>query len=249
MSNEPSIQIERIHYGPFPEAPRLNPKLSPELPLLLATLVIAWEPDDAPQAIARLEESLIAFSPRFRSHECRGADRYHVFRHGGSGEAKRDGNSGHRGASAHRNGYSGPLALAHLLEHALIDFQCSITGLKRCSGATAQRADADNRFDVMVECPDPRAGRCCLGLAIAWLQMALAGRPPGLEEREILDVAGIAYQDGDRKITSATASRRLRVPADNAERALQALAEVGYLTEVPWAMNLSGLRSWTLCSN
>jgi hypothetical protein len=222
----PTIEIETISHGPLPEAPRLNPKLSAQSPLLRATLRIAWEPGDGVETIAALEESLLAFSPRFRDHECRGAEAYHVFRRGRPRGKEPDGGSDSRGASV---SYVPALALAHLIEHALIDVQCRITGARRCSGATAQRADGPDRYDIMVESPDPRAGRCSLALALAWVCQALAGHPLGVPEREILEVARRVFDSGNGALHPAGVARSTGLPEARVAEALEALAQLGCL--------------------
>ena len=69
------------------------------------------------------------------------------------------------------------LALAHLIEHAVIDFESAITRATRISGVTGARRSPPGRFDLMVECPDPAVGRLCLALAVLSLTGAADARP------------------------------------------------------------------------
>src|SRR4029077_12211378 len=79
MDQSPEIRIAKLQHGPFPDAPSLNPKFSPHQPFLLATVDIRWDPEAARSAVARLEETLLVFSPDLAKHECRGQGAYRVF--------------------------------------------------------------------------------------------------------------------------------------------------------------------------
>src|SRR5258705_7421036 len=166
MAPSPEIRIAKLQYGPLPGAPSLNPKISPRQPLLFATLDIRWEPRAPRSAVARLEENLLAFSPDFAKHECRGEGAYRVFAARGPESPSRSGAAGHaHSASVGGEPHDGRLALAHLLEHAVIAFQCAITDASRGSGITAAHQSTSGRFDLMVECQEERTGRRCLVLA------------------------------------------------------------------------------------
>lgn len=54
----PDITVVRIDYGTFP-------------------LDIRWDDPDPAFAVARCEKVLLAFSPSFKRHECRGPEVYH----------------------------------------------------------------------------------------------------------------------------------------------------------------------------
>ncbi len=48
--------------------------------------------------------------------------------------------------------------VAHLIEHVMVDLQCRTSGMRQCSGITCGHRAPENRFDVFVECVDPRIG-------------------------------------------------------------------------------------------
>jgi hypothetical protein len=230
MATEPEIRILQVEHGLFPAARALNPRFGPESPLLLASLLVRWEPEDPAGAVAALEERLLAFSPGFARHECRGLETYHIFAPGRRAVPP-------TGPPVFEAG----LMLAHLIEHAVIDFQCAVSRQRRCSGATAARRDGRDRYDLLVECRDFPVGRCCLGLAVTWLSAAADGHPPGAPEREILAAARLAHERRGESLTPALIARVLRWPGESARRALAALSEVGYLVESPYSVNLSGV--------
>lgn len=239
MPTAPEIRVAKVDYGPLPEARALNPKFSPKSPILFATLDIRWDPDDPVAAVARLEAALLTLYPRFVLHECRGSSRYHVFAH-----VRRPAASGSGDGGAP---FEGALALAHLVEHAVIDFQCDILAKKRCSGITAARRAPRGRFDLMIECLDLHVGRCCLTLATTWLTMAARGHTLGPAEREILAVARLAYGHRGEALRPRSLARTLGWPQGRAERALSALSEVGYIVESPFTVNLSGVPEYRIC--
>jgi hypothetical protein len=245
----PHISIAKMDYGPYPEAGRLNPKLAPDAPLLLATLDIEWHPRDPGCLLHALEQALLEFAPRFGRHQCRGERAYHVFAGGGPG-------SGRRGVTApveptgsiERQPFDPLLALAHLLEHAVIEIQTTITAQATCSGLTGAHRDPANRFDLMVECRDARVGRCSLALALAWLTSALEGNPPGSEEKDILAAARFINLRAGGRVTRRTLAGALRLSEQGAARALEALEQVGYLSEARYTMNLSGIPEYRIAA-
>ncbi len=243
MPTAPLIRILKIEHGPFPEARSLNPRFSPDRPLLLARLDILWLTEDPVAAIASVEETLLAFSPGFAKHECRGARSYHVF-------ARAVRRAPAPAASPQSDGAANPfeaaLALAHLIEHAVLDFQCAITGERRCSGVTAARRSPPGRFDLLVECRDPEVGRCCLVLSVAWLTSITQGHTLGATERAILAAARLAHDRRGQGLRPPAVARALSWSEDQAWRALSALSEVGYLVETPYSMNLSGVPEYRL---
>ena len=50
------------------------------------------------------------------------------------------------------------LNILHLMEHVIIDIQCTITKMKKCSGITCNYHKPPNRFDIFVECIDKKIG-------------------------------------------------------------------------------------------
>jgi hypothetical protein len=252
MTLTPDVTVVALSYGPYPEAAALNPRLAPDQPLLLATLDIFWSPPDPAAEIARLEESLVGLSPGLAAHQCRGLPAYHVFlgarrggRPGADGAGAAPGDAPGAGEDAPGPApYDARLAFAHLVEHAVIDFQCSITGRRRCSGVTGAHAARDGRYDILVESTGPRVGNACLALAAAWLAEAAAGRRLGDDEREILTVAAWLHGRDGGAWSAPLLSLALGLTETGAGRALAALADVGYVEGMRATMSLDGLREY-----
>ncbi len=245
MADPPQVSIARIRHGVFDEALPLNPRFIPGRPLLIATLEIDWKPADPVRALSALERALLAFSPLFARHECRGEGIYHVFRPDRNSH-RRPRSARHREEGAAHGPMEGALALAHLIEHAVIDFQSDVTGMTRISGITAAHRHAPGRFDLMVECLEPEVGSCCLRLAAAWLAAALDGEGPGAEEREVLNLLRLIRSLLRRSFFAPEVARRLGWSEERTVRGLEALRRAGYLEEAPSTMNFSGFREYRL---
>jgi hypothetical protein len=240
----PKISILEIRHGTFPQASRLNPRFTPDRPLLLVTLRIRWAPKNPPRAIAALEKGLLAFSPAFRRHQCRGMGIYHVFSDAGGNGGSRSGSGESSASSGVEEEFDAGLALAHLLEHAVIDFLSEVTGEASCSGITGAHRSASHRYDVLVECREIEIGCCCLALALAWLQGLCRGQALGSAEKEVLSVLRWIHRRPAPEVFASRVAGALGWSEDRVERALQALQATGYLEAIDYAMNLSGVPAY-----
>jgi len=241
MSLPPDVRVVGVEFAPSRLAASLNREIAPGSELMRAALDIHWSEPEPIAALTRIESRLVDFSPTFRSHQCRGPIAYHVFlrdRSGASGDT-----AGERGPSSGdaAQPFDACLALAHLIEHAVIDFESTVTEEARISGITGARRNPPGRFDVMVECHDRRIGRLCLGLAVAALTGAADERPPGRRERETLAAVRLAYRHPGRTWTPGAVARVLGWSFPQAARALSSLHDLGYLTESPLTVNISGV--------
>ena len=228
----PRIDIEACDFGRFPVASTLNARIPAGAPLLRATLAVRWDDADASASLQGLEASLLGLSPSFRRHQCRGPSAYHVFGGNGRPRAPADFEPG--------------LALAHLLEHVVIDFECAVTDAPRCSGVTGALRARPGWYHMFVECPEKGVGRLCLALARRTLDGILAGVEVGASERQAIASARLAYRDPDKPLTPPAVARRLACLEAEAGRALDLLSGLGYLREVPYSVNFSGVPTYRL---
>jgi hypothetical protein len=240
MPDLPVVQVIETVYGPMEQATSLNRRMARGGPLLRATLDVQWADPRAVQVLSRVEAALVAFSPSFCRHQCRGPHAYHVFARERPAAAVRNGR--HAVAQGSRDmPFDARLALAHLIEHAVIDFESAITHETRISGVTGAHLRPPGRYDLMVECPDPAVGRLCLALAIVSLTGAADSRPPGRGERDLLATARATYRHPGRVWTPPGLARVLRWPIARAEVALSSLRDLGYLVPLSSTMNFSGV--------
>ena len=241
MSLQPDVRIVEVEFAPSSLAASLNREIAPDSELMRAALDIRWSEPEPASALARIEQRLVDFSPTFRSHQCRGPIAYHVFLRDRSGAAGDTAGDPGPASGTSAQPFDACLALAHLIEHAIIDFESSVTEEARISGVTGARRKPPGRFDVMVECHDRHIGRLCLGLAVATLAGAADERPPGRRERETLAAVRLAYRHPGRTWTPGAVARVLGWSFPQAARALSSLHDLGYLTEFPWTVNISGV--------
>jgi hypothetical protein len=204
--NEPArIRVLSCRFGPHPESQPLNPRFRPDSSRLQLALDIEWEPRDAVAALARLEQELAAVCPSLAAHDCGGTGAYRILRA--------------REATAGAPDFEAPLALAHLLEHVLIDAVAAVSGEPRVSGATGARRDAARRFDLFVECPDAALVPPLVRLALAWLAAGLDGGGLDGAGGPVLDVLRRLY----RQPTHSLAVGEL-TPGAGSDRVAAALA-------------------------
>lgn len=233
MAAPPVITILAVTHGPFPAAAELNHKIDPGHPILRAALDIAWDDPDPAPAIGRLEQSLVTLSASFERHECRGPSAYHVFMGNGAGP-------GPLPVTAEES-FDGRLALAHVIEHVVIDYLFAVNEVERCSGVTGARRDAASRYDLLIECDDEALGRLCLGLAVTVVNAAFLGRPLGESDRDPIVVTRMARALPGRPFTPPELARALGWTEMRARRAMMTMRQLGYLKEETYAMNLSGV--------
>jgi len=247
MTLRPEVQVVQIDYGPLELAASLNRAIARDSPLLKVSLDIHWDEPDPASALDRIEMTLAAFSPSFREHQCRGPFAYHVFRkqgppsHGVAGDVAGAEGSPAQTAKSRAQPPDAGLALAHLIEHAVIDFESAITHAARISGVTGARRRPAGRFDLMIECPDPAVGRLCLALAVLSLTGASDARPPGRREHDLLAIARLAYHHPGRVWTPHGVARAFAWPMARADAALSSLRQLGYLAPLVDTVNISGV--------
>jgi hypothetical protein len=233
----PQIDVEEILYGRFPVAATLNRRIRAARPLLRVTLRIRWDDRDPSAALGQVEKELLAFSPGFGQHSCRGADGYEVFT-GNGGRRTRGG--------AAPPGLDGGLALAHLIEHMVIEFECRVADLRLCSGVTGALRRTPGLYHLFVETTERGVGRFCLALALRTMRAQFDGRPPGAEEDEALSAARLAFSRPQQRLTIPLMASALSWSPSTAARALALLRDLGFLREEPYGVNLSGLAAYRL---
>jgi hypothetical protein len=231
-----SIRVLASEFGWYPEIFPLNPEFRPGASAVKLTVEIDWPSADAIAALAALEAQLVAFSPSFRFHQCRGPHQYRVF--------VDPGNSA-RGAAA--EALEASLALAHLLEHVMIDSIAFVTDALSVSGITGAHADSRDTFDIFVECSEPVVAKLASDLGRSWMETLMVGGRLDRSPRATLELARFLYRNRTRVVDPGLVARSLGIAQGTARQALARLEAAGFACPEPQTMNLSGLSHYRLC--
>lgn len=220
MKRRSRIRIAGSEVGLFPHSLALNPRFRPEVQRIKVDVEIEWEPLRRNDALVALENALVEISPNLRRHECFGPPAYRILR---GFDAPRDTPDGETAQ------IELPLALAHLLEHLMIDTVATLTGEVLVSGATGARWDSRQRFDIFVECSDVAVAPLVVRLSVSWMQAVMAGRrldgagPPALE------LAHRIYARSGRGLDPTAWARRQRRDPRQVASALRWLEKNGFV--------------------
>jgi hypothetical protein len=120
----------------------------------------------------------------------------------------------------------------HLLEHLIVDLQCTLAGMGVCSGITCGWKNPEHRFDLFVECDDPRIGvfAACFGTHL--INNFLAGRPGEDDYGLMLQVAGLVESFPETKEAIRRLAAALNESVENITRAVNMLAQFNFFLEI-----------------
>jgi len=223
------IRFLAMSHGPHPEVDRYNTRFLPGSPKLKATLeVVGFSPqaEGIPPVAVPLLTDLF---PNLLRHVCCGGNDIHttLFRR------------------RRRNGCALPPTnhgtdLCHLMEHLALELVSAMSASGACSGITCAYREPPHRFDLFVECPDPRVGAAALRCAAHILIAALTRgeTPPGAGRyaetaRYFLGRPRSVLNPGDLLAD-------LQGDPVQLEAALRFLAGVGFLEEDRFTFDFSG---------
>lgn len=226
------IQVLASDLGSFLHVLSLNPAFRLEARRLRLTLEINCELVQAGRTLLDLDEQLLSACPSLRLHQCRGPHEYRLF------ESQAD-------------DFAAPpieanLALAHLIEHVMIDTVAFVTEAESVSGVTGAYTNSSSRFDVFVECPDESVGALATYVGITWIASLLRGARVNGAARSALGLARYLYQERPRAVDTRRAARELNREPSEIEQDFGWLMASGYAREVPQSMNFSGLPAYQL---
>lgn len=228
----PRIEVLALDLGHHPEVLPLNPRFREGAATLKLTLDVHWRPERPRAALAALEGRLAEVAPSLRRHQCRGPEDYRVFRPPADGRDE--------------PAIEAALALAHLVEHVILDTVSFVTGAPTVSGVTGAHRGRRNRFDVFVECATPAVARLASGLALHWTRALLAREALDGMGRPVLALARYLFLHHPVEVDPRLAAADLDVDPAATERLLDWLRETGFAREVPWSLNFSGIPRYAL---
>ncbi|MFQ5717923.1 MAG: hypothetical protein ACE5IK_00100 [Acidobacteriota bacterium] len=228
------IHVHGAELDAHHEALSLNASFHEDVPLLKLQLTIDWEPTVPSHAIHGLEEQLAHVSPSLTRHQCRGQEEYRV-----------------RSAGTHTESRAATvepaLALAHLVEHVMIDVVAFITGARTVSGATGAPSDSTRPLDVFVECPDAAVGQLATHLALHWAVSLIDGESIDGTGRSALRLARRLYRHRPHPVSFCDATRQTHGDPARIGRALGWLEESGFACRVNYTLNFSGAPYYRVC--
>lgn len=236
MADRHIIEVLGSDFGVYPAIAGLNPMLDAEATVLKLTVQVDWHPGDAAERLREVEHRLTAAAPSLGRHQCRGPHQYRLFQPG------QEGATGSLGGTAEDSPFEPGLALAHLLEHVIIDAVAYVTEAPRVSGLTGERGDVRLTFDVFVECPDRVVADAVLRLSRRWVEGVLGGEVLNGGMGRTLELARRLYQSRPAALDARAASLALGQTLPDTEAALLALVQAGFAREEVATLNLSGGR-------
>lgn len=155
------MHIRRIQYARVPKIRMLNHRFRPDASHLIVTLDVEGYAPPATNDFPAMYRALADLFPTLSRHSCcEEWENTPLFL------------QAHEGVSIKSVGEAADVA--HLVEHVMVDLQCAISGMRLCSGITCGHRSPENRFDIFVECTDPRAGAFAAHLATFLVAMVLA---------------------------------------------------------------------------
>lgn len=116
----------------------------------------------------------------------------------------------------------------HLLEHLMVDVQCNIGQMQSCSGVTCGWKKPTSRFDLFVECSDPRIGIFAACFAANLMNNFMAGHPVEDDSHLLLEVAGMIAKFPETKAEISKLALALNESVDNISAAINQLARFHY---------------------
>lgn len=234
MSETVQIRDLERELGTYPHIVPLNPSFKEGIPTIKLTLEIDWDADKPFQILSDLQERLAELCPSLDHHQCRGPMHYRIFP---ENEDKAD--SGKK--------LEASLALAHLIEHVMIDNVAYLTDARTISGVTGALKESKVRFDVFVECPDPYVGPLATHLALGWTRALLKGKGLNGRGRPTLDLGRYLYRRHPAAVNVTSASKDLGLERRKALEAIRWLEEEGFACWAPQTMNFSGDPHFQYC--
>ncbi len=205
------MKIIGIKWGKFPQVDHLNPKFVAGSTRLKATLEIASD-GLGERDLQGYIQKLTPLFPSFKRHRCENEQGLSTSFRPTPGSRKVD----------------KATDIAHLIEHIVIDLQCSLGQMRSCSGITCAYRRPENRYDLFVECAEPEVGIFALRFATELVEGILAEDTLDSKYEKILKLARFIQKNPQFSGKPAELSSALRWKERAVESYLKELARLGY---------------------
>jgi|GEM_PF-2432384 len=148
-------------YALFQEVNHLNKNFIPGINKMRLTIDTISSDENYQRAYPAIVKQFVQLFPRLKKHSC-------CYSKIGQSDFTNE----QLVPIVHEENYA--LDIIHIIEHVIIDLQCSLSGMKICSGITCNYKEPRNRFDIFVECIDQKIGLNAALSAIEMVQRILA---------------------------------------------------------------------------
>jgi hypothetical protein len=176
------LEIKEISYGEFAEISGLNQRFKPGSKKIKIVLDICGPgAREAEEDLTAVFVKLQRLLPSLDRHQCG----EHLF------EDLRLGRK-----TLYSQVSDKITAIAHMMEHVIIDLQSKITGMDSCSGVTCGYKQPSYRFDLFVECKDKNVGAFSACFAADLLERLLSRKRLSGRYRALIELAGFLYRKG-----------------------------------------------------
>jgi len=118
--------------------------------------------------------------------------------------------------------------IVHLIEHMVIDLQCTLGGMRSCSGITCAYWSPENRYDLFVECTDRKVGVFALMLAGEIVEKILTDGRLDPKYKKILKLARFIQKNPQVSDNPGELSSALRWKQESVKSYLKELIRLGY---------------------
>lgn len=192
------MQIRRIQYARVPKIGMLNHNFDPEREHLVVTLDVDGYTSPPANGFLTIYHALADLFPTLSHHTCcEQWENTPLYLQEEEGVSIK---------------WVGEVAdVAHLIEHLIVDMQCAISGMPKCSGITCGHRDPENRFDLFIECTDPKVGAFSAHLA-TYLVGAMFTKPRlSRRYRDIITAAHHAVNKPESVLDGHTLAEALAV--------------------------------------
>lgn len=206
------MKIIEMKWGKFPQVDQLNPKFIPGSTRLKATLEISpdgLEKRDLKDYIRELTQLF----PSLKRHRCENEHGLTTSFQPKPGLKQVD----------------EATDIAHLIEHMVIDLQCSLGQMRSCSGITCAYWTPENRYDIFVECRDRKVGVFALRLAGEIAEEILIEGKFGPKYKKLLQLARFIQETPGVSSNLGKLSSALRWKENAIKFYLKELIRLGYL--------------------
>jgi hypothetical protein len=210
------MQIQRIQYTRVPKIQMLNHRFRADAKHLVVTLDVNGYDPPATQDFYSMYRALAELFPTLSRHSCcEEWENTPLFL------------QQTEGVSIKAVGEAADVA--HLVEHVMVDLQCAISQMRLCSGITCGHRSPENRFDIFVECTDPRIGAFTARLATYLVALLLTKPRLSRRYRDLVDAARLVASDPKLETDPKALARRMGRCTAVSHWALEGLKALGFI--------------------